>query len=48
MRIHRGHVEFYSLRYIHPGEELTCDYGASHHGGKLRCSCGSAKCQGFI
>lgn len=48
MRICRGRVEFYSLRPIKKGEELTCDYVDSHHEGKLPCRCGSSKCRGFI
>lgn len=41
-----GHrVEFYTLRTIAPGEELTCDYGESHHDGTLPCRCGSVRCR---
>lgn len=41
-----GHrVEFYSLRRIRAGEELTCDYGETHHDGKLPCRCGSPQCR---
>jgi hypothetical protein len=48
MRIFHGHVEFYALRTIHPGEEITCRYGETHHAGKLPCNCGSAYCQGYL
>lgn len=41
-------VEFYSLRKIKKGEELTCDYGETHHDGKLPCKCGAKNCRGFI
>lgn len=41
-------AEFYALRAIAPGEELTADYGESHHDGKLPCRCGAANCRGFI
>ncbi len=41
-------VEFYSLRRIRKGEELTCDYGETHHDGKLPCRCGAKNCRGFI
>ena len=41
-------VEFYSLRPIKKGEELTCDYGETHHDGKLPCRCGAATCRKFI
>lgn len=41
-----GHrVEFYSLRRIRGGEELTCDYGETHHEGRLPCRCGSETCR---
>lgn len=48
MRLAHGRVEFYALRPISPGEELTCDYGATHHDGDLICRCGSARCKGRI
>jgi len=41
-------AEFYALRAIAKGEELTADYGESHHNGKLPCRCGAARCRGFI
>jgi SET domain-containing protein len=48
IRILGRHVEFYALRGIRRGEELTCDYGESHHNGTRPCTCGTAKCRGFI
>lgn len=48
MRLYKGRVEFYALRRVEPGEELTCDYGETHHDGTLACRCGSAKCRGRI
>ena len=48
MRLYRHHVEFYSLRPIEPGEELTCDYGETHHEGQLPCQCGTARCRDRI
>ena len=47
-RLTSGRAEFYALRRIHVGEELTVDYGESHHDGKLRCRCGTPCCQGWI
>ena len=41
-------AEFYARHAIAKGEELTADYGESHHNGKLPCRCGAAKCRGFI
>jgi SET domain-containing protein len=48
MRRYRGRVEFYSLRRIEAGEELTCDYGETHHNGTLACRCRSARCRGRL
>jgi SET domain-containing protein len=41
-------AEFYALRKIRPGEELTVDYGESHHDGTLPCRCGADACRGWI
>ena len=48
MRCTAERAEFYARRAIAPGEELTVDYGQSHHDGRLRCRCGAANCRGFI
>lgn len=48
MRVCGFHVEFYALGDIDKGEELSCDYGPTHHDGKLPCTCGSANCKGFL
>lgn len=48
MRTFNYHVEFYALREIHPNEELTCNYGETHHNGKKTCKCGAPNCKGFI
>lgn len=48
MRRYGHRVEFYSLRAIRPGEELTCDYGETHHDGKLPCRCGATNCRKAI
>jgi len=41
-------AEFYARRDISAGEELTVDYGDSHHNGTLACRCGAASCRGYI
>ena len=41
-------VEFYTKRTIRKGEELTCDYGETHHDGKLPCRCGAKNCRGWL
>lgn len=48
IRVTKNRVEFYSLRKIKAGEELTADYGETHHHGTLPCRCGAKKCRGFI
>lgn len=48
MRVFNCHVEFYALKDIEKNEELTCNYGLTHHEGTLPCKCGAKKCQGFI
>ena len=46
--IDNGRVEFYALRVIETGEELTVDYGQTHHDGQLACRCGAAGCRGAL
>lgn len=48
MRTLGNHVEFYALRSIKPNEELTCNYGPTHHDGKRKCNCGAPGCKGFL
>lgn len=48
MRCIANRVEFWSLRHIKKGEELTCNYGPTHHDGQLRCKCGAPGCQGYL
>ncbi len=48
MRTMGNHVEFYTLRAIKPEEELTCNYGPTHHDGERKCNCGAPGCKGFI
>lgn len=48
LRIRQGRVEFYAMRDLVPGEEITVDYGETHHDGRLRCRCGAPGCIGFL
>lgn len=43
-----GRVEFYALRAIGAGEEVTVLYGPTHHAGRLRCRCGTTGCAGQL
>jgi len=48
LRIRQGRVEFYAMRDLAPGEEITVDYGETHHNGTLRCRCGAPGCVGRL
>ena len=48
LRLSQGRVEFYALRELAIGEELTCDYGENHHAGRLVCRCGAVNCSGKL
>ena len=48
LTIRDGRIEFYSLRAITPGEEITVDYGETHHNGTLKCRCGAPGCVGWL
>lgn len=48
MRTIGNHVEFYALRSIKRNEELTCNYGPTHHDGAKKCTCGASGCKGFL
>lgn len=48
LRIRQGRVELYAMRQIAAGEELTANYGATHHAGRLRCRCGAPGCVGRL
>ena len=46
--IRDGRIEFYARRAIAAGEEITVDYGETHHGGRLPCRCGATGCRGAL
>lgn len=46
--IRQGRVEFYALRAIEPGDEITVNYGPTHHEGRLACRCGAPGCVGWL
>ncbi len=48
LSIRQGRVEFYALRAIDPGEEITVNYGPTHHEGRLACRCGAPGCAGWL
>jgi len=48
LSIRDGRIEFYALRAIGVGEEITVDYGETHHEGRLACRCGAPGCVGRL
>ena len=48
LRIVNGRVELYALRNLAAGEEITINYGETHHEGRLRCRCGAPHCVGRL
>ncbi len=48
LKVQQGRVAFYALHDIEAGQELTVDYGVTHHAGRLRCACGAANCRGQL
>ncbi len=48
LRVQQGRVEFYAMRDLSAGDEITVNYGETHHGGRLACRCGVAGCRGSL
>ncbi|MBV8820122.1 MAG: SET domain-containing protein-lysine N-methyltransferase [Acidobacteriaceae bacterium] len=47
-RILKGHIIYFSRRFIRKGEELTLDYHFDKDVERTPCSCGAANCRGTI
>lgn len=48
LRIRQGRVELYAMREIECGQEITVNYGETHHEGRLTCRCGAPGCAGRL
>jgi len=46
--VEAGAIEFFALRDLQVGEEITVAYGATHHEGRLACRCGKSGCAGWL
>lgn len=46
--IANGRVEFYARQDIALGDEVTVNYGPTHHEGRLACQCGAPGCVGRL
>ncbi|HUY13852.1 MAG TPA: SET domain-containing protein-lysine N-methyltransferase [Terriglobia bacterium] len=47
-RILKGHILYFSRRWIEKGEELTIDYNYDDTDDTMICRCGSKQCRGTI
>ncbi len=45
LTIRGGRVESFVLVPIAPGDQITVDYGETHHEGRLACRCGAHGCR---
>jgi uncharacterized protein len=45
VKIIHGHILFFALRDIEPGEEILLDYVDSYHSDSKRCNCGAPTCR---
>lgn len=48
LMIRDGRIEFYAVKAIAVGEEVTVNYGETHHEGRLQCRCGAPACVGRL
>lgn len=48
LTIRDGRIEFYAQRAIAVDEEITVNYGETHHEGRLTCRCGAPGCIGKL
>lgn len=48
IQVEDGEISFIALHDIGVGEELTVDYGLTHHDGRLACQCGAANCRQWL
>ncbi|WP_119154210.1 SET domain-containing protein [Caldimonas tepidiphila] len=48
LALDEGRIEIRALRDIAPGEEITVNYGETHHEGRLECRCGAPNCAGRL
>jgi uncharacterized protein len=48
VRITHGHILFFALRDIEPGEEILLDYVETYNSDEMRCKCGAPSCRGRI
>nr|WP_297382776.1 SET domain-containing protein-lysine N-methyltransferase [uncultured Roseateles sp.] len=48
IQVEDGEVSFFATEDLRPGDEITVDYGLTHHEGRLPCRCGATGCRGSL
>jgi SET domain-containing protein len=48
IQVQDGAIEFFALRDLAIGDEITVAYGATHHEGRLACRCAQPGCSGWL
>lgn len=48
IQVQAGAIEFFALRDLAVGDEITVAYGATHHEGRLACRCAQPGCSGWL
>jgi SET domain-containing protein len=48
IQVEDGEISFFALRDLEAGDEITVDYGVTHHEGRLACRCGAPGCRGAL
>ncbi|MCV2368787.1 SET domain-containing protein [Roseateles oligotrophus] len=48
IQVQDGAIEFFALRDLAVGDEITVAYGATHHEGRLACRCAQPGCSGWL
>ncbi|MBT9490769.1 MAG: SET domain-containing protein [Paucibacter sp.] len=48
IQVEDGRIEFFALRNLAIGDEITVDYGLTHHEGRLACRCAQPGCVGWL
>lgn len=48
IQVEDGEISFFALGDLAPGDEITVDYGSTHHEGRLPCRCGAPGCRGSL
>ena len=48
IQVEDGEISFFALLDLGAGDEITVDYGLTHHEGRLACRCRAPGCRGSL